>query len=455
MRAANGHPEPFGLKYLEIGNENSGGDYNEHYKAFADAIRPKYPDLLLISNVPVEGAAVDIFDDHYYADPAFFLGETHHYDKHDRGKAKIYVGEYAVTKNCGKGNLRAALAEAAFMTGMERNGDHVVMCSYAPLFVHVNDRAWNPDAIQFDNHRACGTPSYLVQKLFAESRCEGSYPVTLDGEPRLQAARGGKVGLATWNTQAEFRDFRVTQGQKTLFSDNFTSGAAKWKPESGAWSVVDGAYRQTSPDTNVRTTAGSTAWKDYVITLKARKISGSEGFMVMFNVRDNDNWCWWNIGGWQNRMHGIEMCRNGANTAVGARVMGSVEPDRWYDIRIEVGATHIRCLLDGQVVHDEDIPGASLVAAMAGRKGDNLLIKVVNASGESQQAKVRLDGGARLERRGSAVVLTDGNDSAENTLDEPQKVAPRKKSVTVSGSGKFDYEFPPYSLTILKLKAEK
>ena len=454
VRAANGHPAPFGLKYLEIGNENSGGEYNAHYKAFADAIAPRYPDIRLISNVPVEGTHVDIFDDHYYADPAFFLGQTGHYDKHDRNKAKIYVGEYAVTQNCGKGNLRAALAEAAFMTGMERNGDHVVMCSYAPLFVHVNDRTWNPDAIQFDNHRVCGTPSYHVQKLFSEYRCDETWPVTLEGQPKLATGKGGKVGLATWNTQVEYKDLEVTQGRKTLFGDAFSKNANKWNPEKGDWSVVDGICRQQSLDLDVRSTVGSIAWNEYTITVKARKTGGSEGFMVMFNVRDKDNWGWWNVGGWGNTRHGIEMCHKGGKTMVGGPVNGSVETGRWYDLRVEMSPTRIRCLLDGQVVHDEEIAGASLMAAMAGRKDGDLLLKVVNASGEAQKTKVRLDSEAKIESDGMAIVLADADDAAENTLDEPEKVVPRVQTVKVSGN-RFDYAFPPYSLTILRLKTQR
>ncbi len=453
VRAAAGHPQPFGLKYMEIGNENSGGEYNAHYKAFADVIKAKHPEIQLISNVPVEGAAVDIFDDHYYSDPAFFLGQTGHYDKHDRNKAKIYVGEYAVTQLCGKGNLRAALAEAAFMTGMERNGDQVVMCSYAPLFVHVNDRTWNPDAIQFDNHRACGTPSYHVQKLFSENRCNETYPTTLDG-PRLSSKSGGKVGLATWNTQVEYKDLKVTQDEKVLLDNAFSENASHWKVEKGEWSVVDGAYRQMSLDTDVRSTTGSLAWDECTISLKARKISGSEGFMVMFNVRDKENWCWWNIGGWGNRMHGIEKCTKGQKSMVGAQVNGSVETGRWYDIRVELSPTHIRCLLDGKVIHDEDISGVPLMAAVAGRKDDDLLLKVVNASGEAQQTKVRLDGGIKVEKQGAAIVLADADDAVENTLDEPVKIVPREETVEVAGNA-FDYAFAPHSLTILRMKTGK
>ena len=113
---------------------------------------------------------VEILDEHYYSSPEFFMDRAAQYDKYDRKGPKIYVGEYAVTENCGRGNLRAALGEAAFMTGMERNADVVVMASYAPLFVNVGWRQWNPDAIQYDNRRVCGTPSYYVQKMFSRAR---------------------------------------------------------------------------------------------------------------------------------------------------------------------------------------------------------------------------------------------------------------------------------------------
>ena len=101
---------------------------------------------------------MDVVDEHYYNSPEFFLRNADKYDKYDRQGPKIYVGEYAVTQNCGQGNLCAAIGEAAFMTGMERNADVVVMASYAPLFVNVAWRQWSPDVIVFDSARVFGTP---------------------------------------------------------------------------------------------------------------------------------------------------------------------------------------------------------------------------------------------------------------------------------------------------------
>lgn len=179
-RVSNGHPDPFDLKYIEIGNENTGSDYELHYKRFYDAVKKQYPAMNIIANTSVDNSMLEILDEHYYSDPAFFISQANRYDKYNRTGPKIYVGEYAVTNECGKGNLQATLAEAIFMCEMEHSGDIVTMASYAPLFVNANDRTWNPDAIVFDNSSSYGTPSYYVQKLFAHNRADESLDVKVE-----------------------------------------------------------------------------------------------------------------------------------------------------------------------------------------------------------------------------------------------------------------------------------
>jgi alpha-L-arabinofuranosidase len=194
LRAKAGHAAAFHLQYLEIGNENSGPTYDKHYRAFYEAIKAKYPEMHLVADTMTRPGPVEIVDEHYYSTPEFFISRATQYDKYDRKGPKVYVGEYAVTQHCGRGNLRAALAEAAFMTGLERNADVVVMASYAPLFVNPGWRVWNPNAIIFDNARVCGTPSYYVQKMF--SRARGDAVLAMDFEssrlagPRHDATNG-------------------------------------------------------------------------------------------------------------------------------------------------------------------------------------------------------------------------------------------------------------------------
>ena len=188
LRAKNGHPQPFNIEYLEIGNENNQLDaraqsdhYYERFKKFKDAILAKYPKMHLIGNVVAwaddnpmwrSQESVELVDEHYYRDSKWFADNFHKYDVYPRleNRPDVYVGEYAVTKDYGKmGSLNAALGEAIFMMGMENNSDIVKMASYAPIFANLNDRRWAPDMIQYDSEKAFGTPSYYVQKMMANN----------------------------------------------------------------------------------------------------------------------------------------------------------------------------------------------------------------------------------------------------------------------------------------------
>ncbi|MCX8107935.1 MAG: alpha-L-arabinofuranosidase, partial [Verrucomicrobiae bacterium] len=178
-RAALGHPAPFNLKMLGIGNEQWGPEYIERYTRFATAIKSRYPEIRLIAAAGPEPADLrfqfaweklrelkaDIIDEHCYARPEWFFNNTGRYDGYDRNGPKVFMGEYAaqsdkVVSVNNRNNLECALAEAAYMIGMERNADIVCMASYAPLFAHADAWQWRPNLIWFDNLRVCGTPSY-------------------------------------------------------------------------------------------------------------------------------------------------------------------------------------------------------------------------------------------------------------------------------------------------------
>ncbi|OHB63415.1 MAG: hypothetical protein A2Y77_18435, partial [Planctomycetes bacterium RBG_13_62_9] len=189
-RAANGRAQPFKLKYVEIGNENHGPDYERHYKVFYDAIKAKYPQIITIADARMPSMPVEIVDDHFYVNPGRFFAMANHYDNADRNGPKIYVGEYAVNRGVGTGSLLGALSEAVFMLNMERNADIVTMCSYAPLLENVNQRNWPVNLILLDSSRVVGRSSYQVQKLFAANQPD----VVL--ETRVQAAEAELTGIA-------------------------------------------------------------------------------------------------------------------------------------------------------------------------------------------------------------------------------------------------------------------
>ncbi len=449
-RAQAGHPEPFGLKYLEIGNENGGPAYRERWTLFHKAIKDRYPEVRLIANVwdgyPASPTP-DLVDEHYYNTAEFFAAQAGRYDRRDRAGPRVFVGEYAVTAGCGQGNLRAALGEAAFMTGLERNADVVVMASYAPLFANVNHKRWNPDLICFDSSRAYGVPSYYVQKLFAENRGERILPVEIQAPRDLVRVQGGPIGLGTWATQAEFRDVRVTQGDRVLFASDFTRGTEGWRLVRGRWQARDGALQQLDDARGTLAVVGEPDWTDYTLTLKARKLGGAEGFLISFRMQGEAGKSWWNLGGWGNVRHGLEM--DGVSVP---DVPGSIETGRWYDIRIEWSANRVRCFLDGTPIHDAEIHVPPPLHVSATRAGDEVILKTVNMAPAPLETQVELHGAASVSPGARAMVLTAADPAAENTLEQPTRVAPVAVPVSCAGTA-FQHTFPAHSLTVLRIRA--
>ncbi len=448
LRAKAGHPAPFNLRQIEIGNENGGPVYEDHYRQFHDAIKAKYPEMVLVANTPVKSCPMDVLDEHYYDSPEFFMRNANRYDAYDRKTSpKIYVGEYAVTQNCGKGNLRAAVGEAAFMTGMERNADIVVMSSYAPLFVNCGWRQWNPNAINFDNSRVYGTPSYYVQKMFSANR--GDVVLAQDFQvPAVSIpSSGGAIGVGTWNTQAEFKDIKVVQGDKLLFQSDFSTGFGDWRTYQGQWHVKDGALQQTDVKEDVRAVAGDKSWKDYTLTLKARKLGGAEGFLILFDLQDEHAKSWWNVGGWSNTRHGLEL--DGASAPY---VDGRIEKDRWYDIRVENVGDRIRCYLDGKLVHDarrSPLDSLYAVASRAEKSGD-VILKVVNAIDKPQEVRIVLAGLKGKVKSGTLTVLSSADPMDENSLENPGKVVPQESPLADAGA-EFVHTFPGNSVSVIRL----
>lgn len=203
LRKQMGHPAPFNLKMMGIGNENWGPQYLERLQEFKRVIKSRYPEIKLIGSTgPYSGGewftqldtamrkmGLDFIDEHYYSRPDWFLKNAARYDKYDRNGSKIFAGEYAahITEEkkepMDRNNWKAALSEAAFMTGLERNAAVVQMASYAPLFAHVDGWQWNPDLIWVDNLRVCATPNYYVQQLYSTNKGTDVVLATSNGQP--------------------------------------------------------------------------------------------------------------------------------------------------------------------------------------------------------------------------------------------------------------------------------
>lgn len=197
IRAEMGHPEPFNMKYLAIGNEQWGEVYVERLEPFVKQLREKHPEILIVggSGPGSEGKdfdylwpemkrlKVDLVDEHFYRSPEWFLESAKRYDSYDRSGPKVFAGEYACHPGNRENSFLTALCEAAFMTGMERNADIVTLATYAPLFAHVDAWQWRPDLIWFDNLSVARTPNYYVQQMYSTNPGTNVLSLTMNNEP--------------------------------------------------------------------------------------------------------------------------------------------------------------------------------------------------------------------------------------------------------------------------------
>lgn len=454
-RVENGHPEPFPLQYVEIGNENWGPVYEKRYDRFYRAIKAKYPRLTLISTLGLGGQhrheRVDMIDPHWYVAPEFFLSSSRLFDQQERGGYAIYVGEYAVNQQVGGGNLLGALAEAAFLSGMERNSDLVKMASYAPLLENVNDRVWPTNLIWFDSHRVMGRSSYHVQKMYAENRPDYNTATEFE-QPRSGVQVSGRIGLGGWNTDNEYRELKVTLPDGRVIEADMERG---WTPKGGTWSAADGTLSQEGPGVMRWSIWDSPEeFSDCSISVKARKKSGDEGFILYFGMQGETGYVL-NIGGWGNQTTAFQRMVGADMPQIPNNIAQQVETGRWYDIRIDIHGDSFTYSLDGKRMLEARIEQSRqyVVSGYDETTGEEV-IKFVNATEKPFTAGIELAGAESVGRTGKAIVLTSGDPSDENSLDNPEKVVPEER-VYKGFSERFTYTFDPWSFTVLRIKVQK
>lgn len=231
VRASMGHPKPFNLKYIGIGNEQWGKEYIERLSPFVNEIRRHYPDIKIIgSSGPqpegkefdylwkeMKNIKVDLVDEHFYKDEKWFLSQGQRYDKYNRKGPKVFAGEYAChIKGSGRNQFFAALCEAAFLTGVERNADIVEMATYAPLLAHKKGWQWRPDMIWFDNMSICKTTNYYVQKLFSNNKGTHLVSLTMDKKPVAGLeSQNGLFASAVWDKNNNAYIIKIVNTENT------------------------------------------------------------------------------------------------------------------------------------------------------------------------------------------------------------------------------------------------
>lgn len=489
VRIAMGHEKPFDLKYIGIGNEQWQSEYFQHYRLFVDAFNEAaeedpelYGDIrLIVANSTSSGDRVGwnyvedcadwgdeitaLVDEHYYEPPSFFFTNTHRYDSYDRdSQAKVFLGEYAAQSN----TLEAALSEAAYMTGLEKNGDVVEMACYAPLFGNRLQSQWNPDMIWFDNAAAYGSVNYYVQQLFANNKGTVSLPTELTVDAAASDGLTGRVGLGSWQTSVAYDNVTVTDNASgnILYQADFEDGKIPSDMDiwEGDWTIENGRLIQShtgnpnDANTGDSLYLGDTGWSDYTLTVEAEILAGAEGFLIPVCVQDAANNLFWNIGGWSNTVSCLQIVSGGSKSG---QVTGTVknlnlQHGRTYTVKVKVDGNHVEGYLDDTKYLDYtyQAPLSLYESANVDDNGD-IIIKLVNPTDHSIPVDTRLEdySGDRYDSIAQVTVLSGDSPGAVNSFNEPEKMVPVLSEITIGPS--FTYETPAYSVSVLRISASK
>ncbi len=443
LRGSLGHPAPFGLEYLAIGNEESAEGFFDRYRVIHKAIQKAYPNIKIINSAGpfCAGDAYEkgwesarenksaLIDEHYYQGPEWFLANTHHYDGY-REETKVFLGEYA-----SKGNRwYNALAEAAYMTGLERNAEGVGLACYAPLLCNADYVNWSPNLIWFDNHRVYGTANYYVQKLFMNHQGEAVLECTAEGEmEEVSLQKGaedrfeGEICLGGNRSSVHFFDISLLNletGEKVEY-DDFTT----CKDEKNAFT--------------------QTQWKNYRLRFKAKQLGQGWGIDVFFGYSDEENCYALKLGDWGNQ-DALLISRTKGNLAIYTQNRFHVEEDRIYEIELKVEGRLVTAIVDGKEIVSYKLEPfyAKALYYSASREGRDIIVKLVNATQNQQSVELSLKGIS--EAHGTFYVMEGYDPDDKNSFEEPDKVTPIIKEIQLR-NGRLEVKMPAYSLKVLRV----
>lgn len=512
VRVAMGHKKPFELKYIGIGNEQWGNNFYKKYEAFVDAFDQAkkdnpvmYGGIELIFSAGVDdgdsgidympsyeeaakwlkehpGKTINDFagaiDHHYYNDPGWFLEHADYYDEKNYsrdtssmtdtkfgGGIDVFLGEYAARSN----RLEAALAEAAYMTGLERNGDIVRMAAYAPLFGNLTALHWAPDLIWFNNHTSTCSTNYYMQKLFANNAGTSLLESDFKGAVIPERPFTGKIGVGTWSTSARFDNIKVVNNEtgEVMAEDDFSKDEfdENWdKVSDGNWKVKNGELIQSSTSTNTNLYAstgtaayfGSRNWKNYTYTVDAVKTGGSEGFIIPFAADSKEDNYFWNIGGWNNSVSCLQKVSGGnkSDQIAGTVKNINIKNGTKYSLKIVVTDNNVKCYINNELYIDYDLPVTANAESYQVTSTDNtgdIIIKMVNVTGYPKTFAVDIAGAENIADTAQVSVAAGNSLNDDNILGKEEVVTIKESEVQGIGS-KFNYTVPKYSATVLRIK---
>lgn len=453
IRAEMGHPAPFNLEYLGVGNEEIGDGFFERYPYFHKAIREHYPEIKIINTAgpfavgegydagweSAKKYGSDLVDEHYYSSPEWFLGNMHHYEDFDEKGPKVFLGEYASWGN----TYYNAIVEAAYMTHLEK-AKAVALACYAPMLANVDYVNWRPDMLWFDNHRIMKTPNYHVQKMFMVN--QGTAEVRHETEGLAEIIKlsdkenlPGNITIIGNDVKGRIWDIKVTER-----SDSKAAGTQE--------EIVTEIPELMLTPENKEHVIKYTESDAYTLEFKFQRTAGRKGLKIFFGKTESENTLW-EFGGWDNWDCNIMSFFNDRGSTISHRIF-HVE-DIEYSLRLEVEGRHICTYVNGVLWNDtvNRLPEIEelYISTSLEENGDGgrTITKVVNLTGEEKCVELCLEG---AERTMAEITELSGHGlMEENSLDNPNQVLPKEKTEEVEGNV-LNYTFPPHSVTVLSFR---
>lgn len=466
LRAKMGHPEPFRLNMVEIGNENFGEAYEERYIKCYNAIKERYPHIRFVANTHVEkhGLPVDIVDEHYYNTTEFFAENTDMYHSYDRKGPEIFLGEVSVVRGY-VGQFYGALGEAAFFTGIEKNQDIVTMVSYAPLLENVNYNAWFPNLIRFNNTECYGIPSYYVWKLFGTHR--GDYIVESTEETdRIYRPVKGMASLmgaadlvyrnAVWNgTKVEISHELMGRVEESSGIFTIRTPDTQQREESSRFHgvnpdeifVIFGEEDVTSGTFEIDIRAEQN--REIILGIFSSRIP-KEVYISDETHPPKD----WNVG---NVRPFLWRLKDGRSRLEEKEFPENVILDQEKDVKLNVDEfNRFRYTTDGkklllyvndELIHEIEIPSFQALNTVVSDTDQEIIIKLVNMAEQDDEVVINLDCDVLDEYRS---YLLTAHKMAENSFEYPENV--HEVEHVRKGAGKnFIYKAPALSVNVLRL----
>lgn len=445
MRAGNGHPEPFHLKYVEIGSENYGQEYSKRFDLFKKAIDEAYPEVTVIKSSLIPGKnRMEWTDYHFYSGEDFLIANHNRYEtgQYLRRFPAVFIGEFSMGDVSLQGTLRAAIGEACFLLGVENSPEVVKHLAYAPILGNAGYNFQRYPAISFNNNSAVGSPSYYLMKMLADHRGDDWLKTEVETYSKPQVTFGC-ASIELFDNSYDFEEVKI-DGRPV----------AEATVRTGGWKVNNGML---IPDANRwnYVLMGDSLAHDYTLSMKVRRNKGSG--QIQLRVRDNGK------TGEANDHIAMTISPSSSEFYRSAGAVKdtlcspkaySFESNRWYEVKIICKDETVSCYVDGQLIHKVELPPLPSLVSMATleKETNTILLKVVNTTQHEEKTELNIKG-ASVSNEAEILQMT-GEPMARNTFADPHKVVPVSKSISFSLGGPMVYSFPPNSITIMRLKID-